>query len=124
MDIAILYNIANLIEKKIPELSYYNPVKMVNEFSKTIKKELDFTREARNNDIVRYNFQGVSEFKVPKIFWDYTNENILIMEYIRGKKLRSILKDVKFEKGKYYVETDSSYMVVFFCLAFVWSEFD
>ena len=28
------------------------------------------------------------------------------------------------EKGKYYVETDSSYMVVFFCLAFVWSEFD
>ena len=28
------------------------------------------------------------------------------------------------EKGKYYVETDSSYMVVLFCLGLVRSEFD
>ena len=33
-----------IIEKRIPELEYYNPVKIVNEFATTIKRELDLLR--------------------------------------------------------------------------------
>lgn len=92
IDIEILNNIALLIEKRIPEFAYYNPVKMVNEFSKSIKKELDFTREGKNNDIVRLNFDKVRKFRVPKIYWDYTSENVLTMEFIKGKKLSEVLR--------------------------------
>lgn len=66
LDTTILYHIAVIIEKRMPELEYYNPVKLVNEFSSTIKKELDFTREGRNNDIVRLNFKESDMLVVPK----------------------------------------------------------
>lgn len=90
-DTEILYDIARLIEKRAPELSFYNPVNMVNEFRKSIKRELDFTREGRNNDIVRLNFENIKNFRVPKIFWDYTNQNVLTMEMIKGQKMNSLI---------------------------------
>lgn len=92
LDTAILYNIAMIIEKRIPELEYYNPVKIVNEFATTIKRELDFTREGRNNDIVRTNFRGQRDFVVPKIYWEYTTKNILAMEYIVGETLSEFME--------------------------------
>ncbi|BDU50602.1 ABC1 kinase family protein [Haliovirga abyssi] len=100
LDISILYNIAVIIEKKIPELAYYNPVKLVNEFSKSIKKEMDFTLEGKNNDIIRMNFKKFKNFKVPKIYWDYTNEDILVMEFVKGKKLYDVL-DGNLENGEF-----------------------
>lgn len=103
LDISILYNIAVIIEKKIPELAYYNPVKLVNEFSKSIKKEMDFTLEGKNNDIIRMNFKKFKNFKVPEIYWDYSNENILVMEFIRGKKLYDVL-DKNLENGEFLAE--------------------
>lgn len=92
LDTAILYNIAMIIEKRIPELEYYNPVKIVNEFSATIRRELDFTREGRNNDIVRTNFRAEKDFIVPKIYWEYTTKNILAMEYILGETLSEFME--------------------------------
>lgn len=91
LDTTILYHIAVIIEKRMPELEYYNPVKLVNEFSSTIKKELDFTREGRNNDIVRLNFKESDMLVVPKIYWDYTVKNILAMEYIIGEPMAEFL---------------------------------
>lgn len=92
LDTAILYHIAMIIEKRIPELEYYNPVKLVNEFSITIKKELDFTREGRNNDIVRLNFEKNNDLIVPEIYWDYTAKNILAMEYIIGQQMTEYIE--------------------------------
>jgi ubiquinone biosynthesis protein len=100
LDTAILYNIAMIIEKRIPELEYYNPVKIVNEFSSTIKKELDFTREGRNNDIIRTNFRNEKDFIIPKIYWDYTTKNILAMEYIIGETLSEFTANMSVELGK------------------------
>lgn len=91
LDTTILYHIAVIIEKRMPELEYYNPVKLVNEFSSTIKKELDFTREGRNNDIVRLNFKENEMLVVPKIYWDYTVKNVLVMEYIIGEPMAEFL---------------------------------
>ncbi len=91
LDTTILYHIALIIEKRMPELEYYNPVKLVNEFSSTIKKELDFTKEGRNNDIVRLNFKENEMLVVPKIFWEYTVKNVLAMEYIIGEPMAEFL---------------------------------
>lgn len=93
IDVEILYNIARLIEKRIPEFAYYNPVKMVNEFSKSIKKEMDFSREGKNNDIIRLNFDKFKGFRVPKIYWDYTSDSVLTMEFIKGKNFSELLRE-------------------------------
>lgn len=93
VDTEILFDIARLIEKRMPELALYNPVNMVSEFAKSIKKELDFTREGRNNDIVRLNFDNVRRFRVPKIYWDFTNQNVITMERIKGRKMSHLIEE-------------------------------
>ncbi|RLJ05399.1 MAG: hypothetical protein DRP14_01925, partial [Candidatus Aenigmatarchaeota archaeon] len=48
VDLEILYGLAKLAEKHIEESRIYNPVGVVNEFKKTLLKELDFNIEASN----------------------------------------------------------------------------
>jgi len=47
-DIGILMYAANLLEKYLPESKFFNPTGIVEEFSRTVRKELDFVEEARN----------------------------------------------------------------------------
>jgi len=39
---------ANLLEKYLPESKFFNPTGIVEEFSRTVRKELDFVEEPRN----------------------------------------------------------------------------
>ena len=55
-DIGILIYAANLLEKYVPESSFFNPSGIVEEFSRTVRKELDFLEEARNCIRFRNNF--------------------------------------------------------------------
>jgi ubiquinone biosynthesis protein len=89
-DLDILRYFAILIERRIPELKVFNPVKLVEEFSRTIKKELDFTREGRNIDRFIENFKHEPTVHFPKVYWDYSTEKILTMEKIRGIKISNV----------------------------------
>lgn len=86
-DINILFDLANLIDKYIPESKLFNPIGIANEFAKTIRKELDFSREGRNIDRFKRNFEGDETVYVPTVFWDLTTTHILTMEYIKGIKI-------------------------------------
>ncbi len=56
-DIAILTYAASLLEKYVPESSFFNPTGIVEEFSRTVRKELDFLEESRNCMRFRKNFE-------------------------------------------------------------------
>ncbi|MEM4244972.1 MAG: AarF/ABC1/UbiB kinase family protein [Candidatus Nanoarchaeia archaeon] len=86
-DIDILYHIAGLIEKYMPEIKEYNPKGIVEEFERYTRKELDYMTEARNIDIFYNNFKDNKKIKIPKVYWDYTTKKVLTMEYIEGKKI-------------------------------------
>jgi len=55
-DIRILLDLAALCERHLPESRYYEPVQIVDEFAKTIRRELDFVREGRNIERFRKFF--------------------------------------------------------------------
>jgi ubiquinone biosynthesis protein len=83
-DLEILRDLAVLAERYIPSLKIYSPVKMVDEFSRSIRMELDFLHEGRAFDLFRKSFAEEDDIVIPRIYWDYTNSRVLSMQYIRG----------------------------------------
>ncbi|MFZ2197406.1 MAG: AarF/ABC1/UbiB kinase family protein, partial [Thermodesulfovibrionales bacterium] len=89
-DISILAYAANLLEKYVPESSFFNPTGIVEEFSRTVRKELDFLEEARNCIRFRHNFANNPDIYIPKIFEEHTTDKVLIMERIEGVRIDNI----------------------------------
>ncbi|MDI6715289.1 MAG: AarF/ABC1/UbiB kinase family protein [Thermodesulfovibrio sp.] len=90
IDIKILNTLARLMEKHIPESRIFDPVGIVNEFSRSILRELDFRREARNAMIFKENFKENEKIYIPVIYKDYTKERILVMEKVEGVRIDNI----------------------------------
>lgn len=93
-DLDILFNLARLISKHIPESNLYDPVGIVGEFAKSIRKELDFMIEARNADRFKRNFTGYAGVYVPPVYWEATSRRVLTLEKIRGEKISDSIKDL------------------------------
>ena len=89
-DISILSFLAPLIEKFVPESKMFNPVGIVDEFSKAIRKELDFNIEAYNCITFGEHFKNSSDVRIPKIYQEYTTRKILVIELLEGKRINDV----------------------------------
>lgn len=83
-DVTLIHTLAELAERYIPGMRRFKAREMVEEFSRHLLDELDMPREAANANQLRRNFEHSSLLYVPKIYWDYVHENILVMERIHG----------------------------------------
>ncbi len=86
-DIDLLYWLAHAIERSIPEYRLYNPVKMVQEFDRSIHDELDFAQEADNCERFARNFAGNRKVKFPAVHRSASGKRVLTLEYLPGKKV-------------------------------------
>lgn len=89
-DINILTTIARLLDKYVPESRFFNPTGIVEEFSKTVRKEMDFVEEARNCCRFRKNFEHNLDIYIPKIYAEFVTERVLVMEMIDGVRIDNI----------------------------------
>jgi len=89
-DIDVLMGLAYLIEQHVPTMALYDPVGLVKEFRRSIMRELNFTREGRTVDRFAVNFAESETVYTPKIFWDYTGDIVLTMEYVDGIKISAL----------------------------------
>ncbi len=83
-DVAILYSIARKIERYWSLGKKLRPVEIVAEYEKTIINELNLMREAANATQLRSNFKDSKLLYVPAIHWEYTRQNVMVMERIHG----------------------------------------
>ncbi|MFH1825294.1 MAG: AarF/ABC1/UbiB kinase family protein [Candidatus Firestonebacteria bacterium] len=97
-DIDILYYLAHLIEKYFPEFKVYNPSGIVEEFEKTIYRELDFTYELSNAEMFRKIFKDSQTVYIPKVYYEYSSKKVLVMEYLDGIKITSCERAKKVDK--------------------------
>lgn len=86
-DIDILMGLAHLIEQHIPAVAIYDPVALVREFRRTIRREMNFSREGHTIERFAANFAGDPTVHVPKVYWDYSGDTVLTMEYVPGIKI-------------------------------------
>jgi len=68
----------------------YDFVSMANDFAFTLRNELDYRREGRNADRFRDNFFKESHLYIPRVYWDYSNQRVLVLERIHGIKIDDI----------------------------------
>lgn len=83
-DVSLLYLLARLMQAIWTEGRRLRPVEVVHEYEQTIFDELDLRKEAANGSQLRRNFDASSVLYVPEIFWDYTRQQVLVMERIHG----------------------------------------
>jgi ubiquinone biosynthesis protein len=86
VDMDILAGLAQLAER-IPELVNYRPSSTVAEFQRALRRELDFTREARNLEEIAHNFAGRPEVHIPRVDAKLSTSRVLTMEFLRGAKV-------------------------------------
>ncbi len=83
-DLRIVGHIARLMESEMPELRRYQPVQIVEEFAKSLRREMDLAFEARHMDKFRENFAGVDYVVIPRVYWEWTSEAMNVQERIEG----------------------------------------
>lgn len=83
-DLAILVDVAHFLEKHVETIAVLNPVGVVEEFSKTICIEQNFTQEARNMERFANQFRDNRTIRVPVVYRELSTEKVLTMEYISG----------------------------------------
>jgi ubiquinone biosynthesis protein len=86
-DISILRGLAELIEAHVPEMAPYNVQGIVEEFARTISREMDFFMEASNAVQLRKNFETSKDLYIPKIFPQVSSKRVLVMEKIEGVRI-------------------------------------
>jgi len=89
-DLDILFDLARLTEKHIPASRLYDPVGIVEEFSKIIRLEIDYKNEGRNAERFKKNFKDDKNVYAPKIYWDFCSKRILTMEFLEGIKINEL----------------------------------
>jgi ubiquinone biosynthesis protein len=105
-DLDIVEYLARLAERYIPSSRYLGPVDTVREFRKNLRRELDFNRERQNMDRFASMFGRREGLKVPVTFDRYSTKRVLIMEYVDGTKVSSVLNNpdgphkVDFDRAK------------------------
>ena len=87
IDLEIMLHLATLAERHIEELAVHQPVRIVEEFARTLEKEIDYTIEAANMQRFAHNFLNDATIYVPKVFQELSTSRILTMEFVDGIKV-------------------------------------
>lgn len=67
----------------------YDIVKLADEFTQTVKAELNFDTEANYTDTLRKNLAKTTWFDptqlvIPKVYWELTSQKFLVLEWLDG----------------------------------------
>jgi len=89
-DIDALMGLANLAERHVSGSEIYDPVGVVREFARTIRREMDFAREGHTIEKFRENFTSSKWLYFPKVYWKQTAHGVLTLEYIDGIKVSDL----------------------------------
>ncbi|MEA2032724.1 MAG: AarF/ABC1/UbiB kinase family protein [Euryarchaeota archaeon] len=99
VDLEIMLHLATLAEKYLKEAEAIDIVKLVEEFARVIRKELNFRIEAAYIERFANNFQDDTTIHVPKVYKGFSSGKVLTMEFIGGYKVTDITKTEVREHG-------------------------
>lgn len=89
-DVRLIKHLARLAQSQSIELRRYRPISIVKEFERSLLRELDFSIEAKNAERIAENLKHVKYAKVPKIYWEWTCEDLNVQEFIEGIPAKNI----------------------------------
>ncbi|WP_413113025.1 ubiquinone biosynthesis regulatory protein kinase UbiB [Thaumasiovibrio sp. DFM-14] len=90
VDIKLMYRMARMVARWLPDARRLRPVEVVAEYEKTLLDELNLMREAANAIQLRRNFDGERILYVPEVITEYCSEHLLVSERIYGIQVSDI----------------------------------
>lgn len=92
LDVDILKELAELVERYVPESRAVGPREIAEEFERAIFQELDFTREGAAIARFAAQFEEDRDIKVPRVYRDLSSRRVLTMEFVEGRPVSSLLE--------------------------------
>ena len=89
-DLEALADIAEFLDEHTEMGRRYEFGKILEEFRRTLLRELDYRQEAQNLTLLKRNLSGFDTIVVPAPIDDYTTSRVLTMEYISGTKVTAL----------------------------------
>lgn len=101
-DLRWLARLAELAEGESPELRAFQPREVVREFTRSLRRELDFAGECRNAERIAQNFAGYTDeaaadpgqtpattpplpiIIIPRVYWEWTGERVCVQAFVQG----------------------------------------
>ncbi len=83
-DLRILEHAAKLLESEVPDSRRFDPSQIVSQFRRSLNRELDLAKEARNIDQFARDFADDPLVKIPRVYWAFTNNRVNVQEEIVG----------------------------------------
>ena len=80
-DARLLRLLASLLQIVIP---HYQPKRIIGEFVDYTMREVDLEREGSNAETFAANFADLSDVVFPRIYREYSDSNVLCMEFLQG----------------------------------------
>lgn len=89
-DLRIMHQIAKIANTQSEDLRRYQPEQVIAEFDKSLNRELDFTLEGKHAERMANNLKVLNYVVVPKVYWEWTRENVNVQQFIKGIPARNI----------------------------------
>jgi ubiquinone biosynthesis protein len=83
-DLKIMEDLAEVLGDLLEVGDVMDPMEMVEEFRRTLTRELDYTVEGRSIESFRRDFEGVGDVFVPQVYWKLTTNRVLTMDFVDG----------------------------------------
>jgi ubiquinone biosynthesis protein len=80
-DTTLLRALGRILQVLIPR---YNPRRIIEEFCEYTLHEIDMNREAENAETFALNFRDIPDIVFPRIYREYSGEQVLCMEFLEG----------------------------------------
>ena len=86
-DLDLMGQVAQDLEKYLPELRPYRPAMLISELTTALIGELDYMREASNTEKIKRNFEDDDRIKLPVVYWEFTTSKVIGLEFLDGEKV-------------------------------------
>ena len=91
-DIAALHTLVTLGEKFLPRLRAFDLHRVVSEFSSSLKREIDFNREARSIILFRTALTDFHGLWIPDVITALSSDIVLTMDFSTGERIDKYAK--------------------------------
>ncbi len=86
-DVSLMRSVAEWVADHVEEGKMVDPVGIVDEFTRSIRRELDFGVEARVLDMFHHNFADDDRVIIPRVHHDYSSRRVLTLEWVDGVRV-------------------------------------
>ncbi|WP_405322152.1 ABC1 kinase family protein [Methanobrevibacter thaueri] len=100
LDLRIMKYVANRADKWNADLRKINLPGIIEEFDRSIHKEIDYNNEFMNMQRIELNFEDNPEIHIPETYSKYCSSKVLTMEFIDGAKMNDVYESTGDEFDK------------------------